>query len=256
MALSFCSKRPYSSLHNLINPDIISLFPQTQAELGSSCFFDFDVYDEYISLSDSSYSVDSLFDTNNINDCKPQNAFPDDSLDEEISRHPKRQKTVSENHCRFTYSSATNTTNPEFSNGYVPIPSFSPEFSNFPSEAILSACWGNQEMIKSEAMKKDSSRSGCCRSATGTTAVSAQSIAARERRRKITEKTQELGKLIPGGNKMNTAEMLQAAYKYVKFLQAQVTVLQLLRSIQVISKRVIGTLLGLAQRVRGEDFKI
>ncbi|GMN58867.1 hypothetical protein TIFTF001_027965 [Ficus carica] len=252
MALSFCSKRPYSSLHNLFNPDIISLFPQTQAELGSSFFFDFDVYDEYISsLSDSSYSIDSLFDTNNINDCKPQNAFPGDSLDEEIRRHPKRQKTVSENHCRFTYSSATNTNNPEFSNGYVPIPSFSPEFSNFPSEAILSACWGNQEKIKSEAMKKDSSRN-----ATGTTAVSAQSIAARERRRKITEKTQELGKLIPGGNKMNTAEMLQAAYKYVKFLQAQVTVLQLPRSIQVISKRVLHTLLGLAQRVRSEDFKI
>lgn len=173
MALSFCSKRPYSSLHNLINPNIISLFPQTQAELGSSFFFDFDVYDEYISLSDSSYSIDSLFDTNNINDCKPQNAFTDDSLDEEIRRHPKRQKTVSENHCRFTYSSATNTTNPEYSNGYVPIPSFSPEFSNFPSEAVLSACWGNQEMIKSEAMKKDSNIS-----ATGTTSVSAQSIAA------------------------------------------------------------------------------
>ncbi|KAJ1377906.1 Myc-type, basic helix-loop-helix [Sesbania bispinosa] len=41
--------------------------------------------------------------------------------------------------------------------------------------------------------------------------ISAQSIAARERRRKITEKTQELGKLVPGGPKMNTAEMLHAA---------------------------------------------
>ncbi|CAA0832267.1 Transcription factor bHLH52 [Striga hermonthica] len=56
--------------------------------------------------------------------------------------------------------------------------------------------------------------------------VSAQSIAARQRRRKITEKTQELGKLVPGGQRMNTAEMLQAAYKYIKFLQAQVGILE------------------------------
>ncbi|KAF8412766.1 hypothetical protein HHK36_000736 [Tetracentron sinense] len=48
------------------------------------------------------------------------------------------------------------------------------------------------------------------------------------RRRKITEKTQELGKLIPGGNKMNTAEMFQAAFKYVKYLQAQVGLLELM----------------------------
>ncbi|XP_044497622.1 transcription factor bHLH52 [Mangifera indica] len=61
-----------------------------------------------------------------------------------------------------------------------------------------------------------------------TVSLSAQSIAARERRRKITEKTQELGKLIPGGHRMNTAEMFQAAAKYVKFLQAQVKVLQLM----------------------------
>lgn len=62
-------------------------------------------------------------------------------------------------------------------------------------------------------------------------AVSAQSKAARERRRRITEKTQELGKLVPGGNKMNTAEMLQAAFKYVKFLQAQLGVLQSLKTL-------------------------
>ncbi|XVE98954.1 hypothetical protein REPUB_Repub03eG0153900 [Reevesia pubescens] len=61
--------------------------------------------------------------------------------------------------------------------------------------------------------------------------VSVQSIAARERRRKITEKTQELGKLVPGGNKMNTAEMFQSAFKYIKYLQAQVGILQVIDSI-------------------------
>ena len=62
---------------------------------------------------------------------------------------------------------------------------------------------------------------------------SAQSIAARERRRKIAEKTLELGKRVPGGNKMNTAEMFQAAFKYVKYLQAQITILESMGSIQV-----------------------
>ncbi|KAL1833930.1 hypothetical protein ACET3Z_003581 [Daucus carota] len=59
--------------------------------------------------------------------------------------------------------------------------------------------------------------------------LSQQSIAARVRRRKITEKTQELGKLIPGGQKMNTAEMFQAASKYIKFMQAQIGLLQLMQ---------------------------
>ncbi|KAL2903062.1 Transcription factor bHLH53 [Bienertia sinuspersici] len=63
-------------------------------------------------------------------------------------------------------------------------------------------------------------------------AVSTQSKAARERRRKITEKTQELGKLIPGGSKLNTAEMFQAAAKYVKFMQAQLGILQSINSLQ------------------------
>ncbi|KAI3945780.1 hypothetical protein MKW98_023054 [Papaver atlanticum] len=62
--------------------------------------------------------------------------------------------------------------------------------------------------------------------------LSSQSVAARERRRKISEKTQQLGKLIPGGSKMNTAEMFHAAYKYIKFLRAQIGVLEFMGSIQ------------------------
>ncbi|XP_057812213.1 transcription factor bHLH53-like isoform X1 [Salvia miltiorrhiza] len=69
-----------------------------------------------------------------------------------------------------------------------------------------------------------------CENAKNETSLSAQSIAARQRRRKITVKTQELGKLVPGGHRMNTAEMLQSAYNYVKFLQAQVALLEFLGS--------------------------
>ncbi|CAN8313737.1 unnamed protein product [Cochlearia groenlandica] len=57
--------------------------------------------------------------------------------------------------------------------------------------------------------------------------LSSQSLAARKRRRKITEKTQELRKLVPGSQKHNNAEMFHAAAKYVKFLQAQVEILTL-----------------------------
>ncbi|XP_026391937.1 putative uncharacterized protein DDB_G0282133 [Papaver somniferum] len=62
--------------------------------------------------------------------------------------------------------------------------------------------------------------------------LSAQSVAARERRRKISEKTQQLGKLVPGGSKLNTAEMFHAAYKYIKFLQAQIGALEFMGSVQ------------------------
>ncbi|XP_068651667.1 transcription factor bHLH52-like [Aristolochia californica] len=66
--------------------------------------------------------------------------------------------------------------------------------------------------------------------------LSAQSVAARQRRKKISEKTQELGKLIPGGNKMNTAEMFQAAFNYVKFMEAQVALLEFMGSFQETEK--------------------
>lgn len=77
----------------------------------------------------------------------------------------------------------------------------------------------------------DSYHVECSRKMMNERSVSAQSIAARERRRKISEKTQELGRLIPGGNRMNTAEMFHAASKYLKFLQAQLGILQLMPSI-------------------------
>nr|CAB3484543.1 unnamed protein product [Digitaria exilis] len=59
---------------------------------------------------------------------------------------------------------------------------------------------------------------------------SVQSAAARQRRKRISEKTAELSRLIPGGHKLNTAEMLQAAARHVKLLQTQVGMLALMHN--------------------------
>ncbi|KAJ0259777.1 Myc-type [Hirschfeldia incana] len=94
---------------------------------------------------------------------------------------------------------------------FVPEASIFPEFRvpNFP--LVFEAGRGDQEGTKKPTL-------------------SSQSIAARERRRRIADKTQELTKLIPGGQKLNTAEMFQAAAKYVKFLQSQVGILQMMQT--------------------------
>ncbi|XP_062012077.1 transcription factor bHLH52-like [Rosa rugosa] len=133
---------------------------------------------------------------------------------------PKRQKCSKEYYCRDL--------TPTLSNGFAPNPCPRPEFFsgafttpvlNFQHPEVVD---GNTRKTSVENVgKKVEERS-----------VSPQSIAARERRRKITEKTQELGKLVPGGSKMNTAEMLTAAYNYVKFLQAQMGILEFMGSFQ------------------------
>ncbi|KAJ0082716.1 hypothetical protein Patl1_11493 [Pistacia atlantica] len=92
-----------------------------------------------------------------------------------------------------------------------PLPEFLPEISTPPL-----AGFSFEKSSSTESTDHESST----KKLTGVS-LSAQSIAARQRRRKITEKTQELGKLIPGSHRMNTAKMFQAASKYIKFLQAK-----------------------------------
>lgn len=174
----------------------------------------------------------------------PEFSFPQEL---EFQPHPKRQKLFHDHFPEITQNCfGVFIPNPPLLQDLNPLPpplpppppssslpqeSLLPAFPELPSAHFPAYCSCAETEV---AVKKNDTGNG------GAKTLSAQSIAARERRRRITEKTQELGKLIPGGQKMNTAEMFQAAYKYIKYMQTQLSVLQSCQhSSQVINQLII-----------------
>ncbi|XP_059637936.1 transcription factor bHLH52-like [Cornus florida] len=218
MALSYCSNWGH------LNPDM-SVFPQAQPELpiellgfydslevSDTCIDPFFEHDDQFFYSDETHLLPYLSSPmDHINSLTPE-LVPLQEF--EHYPYPKRQKSYED----CFYSDFVN----GFYNGCVPNPCLlSPELfvplPEFQSPPPLANNCGSSV----ESVRKPNGGSS-----------TAQSVAARQRRRKITEKTQELGKLIPGGHKMNTAEMFHAAFNYIKYLQAQVGIFESMASFQ------------------------
>ncbi|RWR85768.1 transcription factor bHLH52 [Cinnamomum micranthum f. kanehirae] len=224
MALSYC---PSWEAFQQLDTEMAA-FQHAQSDIATEllCFCDDcgvcvqdTLVDPFFEPEDFSYLDNNTHLLPYLNAPEPITSFPNDlyPVDEwECYQYPKRARNCGEFYAPdfiYGYSDGSNAA------ATCPAPEFLPEFSFSPVEAQLPMTGfspGN-----SESSKK--SNGGC---------LSAQSMAARQRRKRISEKTQELGRLIPGGNKMNTAEMLQAGFQYVKYLQAQVGILELMGSLQ------------------------
>ncbi|KAK6782779.1 hypothetical protein RDI58_020575 [Solanum bulbocastanum] len=222
----------------------------TFSDENQDCYFDPDEFILPVEMNNNScfmseYSVlekqQKVFHDNIITPSTHNSFFiPEYSI---FERTPKRQKVFQDdfppNSNIITPSTHNSSSMPEYSvfestpkqqevfqnEGFVPNPPIFQDFASYllpeiPMPVFSSGCSNNAGAIAKKGGSNNEKK------------MSAQSMAARQRRKKISDKTQELGKLIPGGHRMNTAEMLQATFKYIKLLQAQAGLLQFMGSYQ------------------------
>ncbi|KAK4432258.1 Transcription factor [Sesamum alatum] len=62
-----------------------------------------------------------------------------------------------------------------------------------------------------------------------------QSVAARQRRHRISDRFKILQSLVPGGSKLDTVSMLEGAIQYVKFLKTQIWLHQAMISLSLVA---------------------
>ncbi|CAN8287512.1 unnamed protein product [Cochlearia groenlandica] len=147
----------------------------------------------------------------------PKTEIFDETYNMDCFLHTQKRQKISNSSYHYNTQNHFSSHNPNLFNpnneslNLVPQATIFPEFRAPDSSLSFNVGLGDQETAK-EPM------------------LSSQSIAARKRRRRIVERTHELGKLIPGGQRLHTAAMFQAAAKYVKFLQSQVGILEVMET--------------------------
>lgn len=212
MDVSYC---PELGVYQHLNKEMATYFHQPDYASDPLCFCNdstgsilFDAFcTEPIDVDDSISG--SIFFNEPLPPFSAEVAYP--CADEfNLYNHPKRIKTsTSPFSSEYAHGSELNS-GPVFYNSFIGN-GFWPELHQFPVGGVGHDGEGKANMVE----------------------MSAQTVAARQRRKKISDKTLELGKLVPGGSKMNTADMYLAAFKYVKFLEAQIGNLKLMAAMKV-----------------------
>ncbi|XP_055814106.1 transcription factor bHLH140 [Solanum dulcamara] len=84
-----------------------------------------------------------------------------------------------------------------------------------------STCFSSSSKINAKEKKERRGLSSAVRKSVKLS-TDPQSVAARERRHRISDRFKILQSLVPGGSKMDTVTMLEEAIQYVKFLKTQI----------------------------------